>query len=164
MHRITPLPGGPVMQTYKTVAEIVGFLETYHGQLYDYYQKHRKTEQSQRLKMLIDYISRHNKNIQDVLKTIHEQDRDIIFKTWIQFVPFTETMLPPEKLTAPGQNIDSIVQLVFELDEQLIRFYDKMIHQAGIPEPVKNFFQQLITLEEKEKTQVAKAAQQIKSL
>jgi hypothetical protein len=67
-------------------------------------------------------------------------------------------------LTDPGQDIDGLVQQVFELDDNLIRFYRKMIHQSGIPEPVKEFFQQLIRLEKKEKTQVAEAAQQIKKL
>jgi len=114
--------------------------------------------------MLLDYISRHEKNIQRVLETIQEKDRDIILKTWIQFVPFTETILPEEQLTNRKQNIDSIMQQVFELDDNLIRFYDKMIRQTGIPGPVKGFFQHLITLEETQKTQVAKAAQQIKAL
>ncbi len=79
------------MQTYKTVAEIVDFLETYHRQLRDYYLKHRDTVNSERLQMLLDYISRHEKNIQDVLTTIQEKDRDIILKTWIQYVPFNES-------------------------------------------------------------------------
>lgn len=152
------------MQTYKTVEEIVDFLETYHQQLHDYFLKYRNTVNSNRLQMLLDYISRHEKNIQEVLETIQEKDRDIILKTWIQFVPFTETILPKEQLTDQKQNIDSIIQQVFELDDNLIRFYDKMIRQTGIPGPVKEFFQHLITLEEKQKTQVAKAAQQIKGL
>ncbi len=151
------------MQTYKTVAEVVDFLETYHRQLKNFYLRHRDTVNSERLQMLLDYISRHEKNIQDMLETIHEKDRDIILKTWIQFVPFTETTLPEEKLTDP-EDIDIAVQQVLDLDSKLIRFYDKMINQNGIPEPVKEFFHQLITMEEKEKTQVAEAAQQIKNL
>jgi len=152
------------MQTYKTVEEIVDFLETYHQQLHNYFLKYRNTVNSERLQMLLDYISRHEKNIQRVLETIQEKDRDIILKTWIQFVPFTETILPEEQLPNRKQNIDSIMQQVFELDDNLIRFYDKMIRQTGIPGPVKGFFQHLITLEETQKTQVAKAAQQIKAL
>lgn len=151
------------MQTYKTVAEVVDFLETNHRQLKEFYNRHRDTVDSERLQMLLDYISRHEKNIQDMLKTIHEKDRDIILKTWIQFVPFTETTRPEEQLTDP-EDIDIVVQQVLDLDSKLIRFYDKMIHQSGIPEPVKEFFQQLIIMEEKEKTQVTEAAQQIKSL
>lgn len=152
------------MQTYKTVAEVVDFLETYHQQLQDYFLEYRDTVNSERLKMLLDYIRRHENNIQYVLETIREKDRDIILKTWIQFVPFTETVLPEEQLTDPKRDIDSIIQQVFELDDNLIRFYDKMIHQTGIPGPVKEFFQHLITLEEKQKTQISEAAQQIKAL
>ncbi|MCF8090739.1 MAG: hypothetical protein K9L23_22100 [Desulfotignum sp.] len=62
------------------------------------------------------------------------------------------------------QHIDSIIQQVFELDDNLIRFYDKMIHQTGIPGPVKEFFRHLTTLEETQKKQIAKTAQQIKAL
>jgi hypothetical protein len=152
------------MQTYKTVAEVVDFLENYHQQLHDYFLTHRDRVNSKRLQMLLDYIIRHEKNIQEVLETINEKDRDIILKTWIQFVPFTETILPEEQLTNPTQNIDSIIQQVFELNDNLIRFYDKMIHQTGIPGPVKEFFQHLITMEETKKKQVAKTAQQIKGL
>lgn len=152
------------MQTYKTVAEIIDFLETYHQQLKDFYLKHRDTANSERLKMLLDYISRHRKNIQDVFENINKNDRDIILKTWIQFVPLSETIQPEEALTDPGQDIDGVVEQVFELDDNLIRFYRKMIHQGGISEPVKEFFEQLIRLEKKEKTQVAEAAQQIKKL
>lgn len=152
------------MQTYKTVAEIVDFLETYHRQLRDYYLKHRDTVNSERLQMLLDYISRHEKNIQDVLTTIQEKDRDIILKTWIQYVPFNESILTEEQLTDPNQDIDIVVQQVFDLDDNLIRFYDKIIHQSGISGPVKEFFQQLITMEETKKKQVAKTAQKIKNL
>jgi hypothetical protein len=151
------------MQTYKTVAEVVDFLETYHQQLHDYFLKYRDTVNSERLQMLIDYISRHKKNIHNVLETIHEKDRDIISRTWIQFVPFTETILPEKQLADPNQDMDSMVQQAFELDDNLIRFYDKMVHQSGIPEPVKEFFEHLITMEEQEKAQVAETAQQIKN-
>ncbi|MCA1785988.1 MAG: hypothetical protein LC657_08410 [Desulfobacteraceae bacterium] len=34
------------MQTYKTVEEIVDFLETYHQQLHDYFLKYRNTVNS----------------------------------------------------------------------------------------------------------------------
>lgn len=57
-----------------------------------------------------------------------------------------------------------MVQQAFELDDNLIRFYDKMVHQSGISEPVKEFFEHLITMEEQEKAQVAETAQQIKNL
>ncbi len=152
------------MQTYKTVAEVVDFLETYHRQLRDYYLKHRDTVNSERLQMLLDYISRHEKNIQDVLTTIQEKDRDIILKTWIQYVPFNESILTEEQLTDPEQDIDIVVQQVFDLDDNLIRFYDKIIQQSGISGPVKEFFQQLIAMEENKKKQVAKTAQKIKNL
>jgi uncharacterized protein (UPF0335 family) len=153
-----------IMQTYRTVAEVVDFLKTYHQQLQNFFLKYQDTVNSERLKMLLDYIRRHENNIQYVLETINEKDRDIILKTWIQFVPFTETILPEEQLTDPNQDIDSIVQQVFELDDNLIRFYDKMIHQAGVSGPGKEFFQHLISLEEKQKTQISEAAQQIKAL
>jgi hypothetical protein len=146
------------------VAEVVDFLKTYHQQLQNFFLKYQDTVNSERLKMLLDYIRRHENNIQYVLETINEKDRDIILKTWIQFVPFTETILPEEQLTDPNQDIDSIVQQVFELDDNLIRFYDKRIHQAGVSGPVKEFFQHLISLEEKQKTQISEAAQQIKAL
>jgi len=151
------------MQTYKTLAEVVDFLETYHQQLHDYFLKQKDTMNSERLQMLLDYIGRHEKNIQNVLKTIHEKDRDIILKTWIQFVPLSETLLHEEQLADPNQDIDGMVQQVFELDDNLIRFYDKMIHQSGIPGPAREFFQHLITMEETQKKQVAQAAQRIKN-
>ncbi len=114
--------------------------------------------------MLLDYISRHEKNIQEVLRDVREQDQDVILKTWVQYAPWTETIQPPNRLTDPGPDLDSVVQQVFELDNHLIRFYNTMIHQSGVGEPVKAFFRQLIRLEEKEKIQVAEAARQIKEL
>lgn len=152
------------MQTYKTVAELIDFIETYHRQLKEFYQAHRDSMDAERLKMLLEYINRHEKNIQEVLRNIREEDQDIILKTWVQFVPFSETVLSQNRLTDPERDLDSMVQQVFELDDHLIRFYNKMIHQSGIGKPVKEFFQQLITLEEKEKTQIAQAARQIKDL
>ncbi len=150
------------MQTYKTVADIFDFLETYHGRLKEFYRKNQAAVNSERVKMLLSYTSRHEKNIQDVLKTLNEKERDIILKTWVQFIPFTETVLTEKQWADPEEDIDSIVQQVFELDDNLIQFYDKMIHQSGIPAPVQEFFRHLIFLEEKEKTQIAQAAQQIK--
>ena len=161
---MAPTPGILIMQTYKTVAELIDFIETYHRQLKEFYRSHRDSMDAERMKMLLEHISRHEKNIQDILRDIREQDQDIILKTWVQFVPFSETILPRNRLTDPEQDLDSVVQPVFELDDNLIRFYNKMIHQSGIGKPVKEFFQQLITLEEKEKTQIAEAARQIKDL
>jgi hypothetical protein len=152
------------MQTYQTVADIIDFIETYHRQLKDFYRDHRDSTDSERLKMLLSYISRHEKNIQNVMNHIKKKDQDIILKTWVQFVPFTETILPRNQLTDPDPDLDSVVQQVFELDNNLIEFYNKMIHHSGIGEPVKEFFQHLTTLEEKEKTKVAEAARQIKNL
>jgi hypothetical protein len=152
------------MQTYQTVADIIDFIETYHRQLKDFYRDHRDSTDSERLKTLLSYISRHEKNIQNVLNHIQKKDQDIILKTWVQFVPFTETILPRNQLTDPDPDLDNLVQQVFELDNNLIEFYNKMIHHSGIGEPVKEFFQHLTTLEEKEKTKVAEAARQIKNL
>lgn len=152
------------MQTYKTVAELIDFIETYHRQLKEFYRSQKKSKDPERLKMLLEHISRHEKNIQEVLQDIRQEDQDIILKTWVQFVPFTETILPPNQWTEPEPDLDSVVQQVFELDDHLIRFYNKMLQQSGIGKPVKEFFQQLISLEEKEKTQIAQAARQIKAL
>ena len=153
-----------MMQTYKTVKEVIDFLETYHRRLKDFHQKQRDTVNSERLQMLLDYIGRHRKNIQDVLENISQKDQDIILKTWIQFVPFSETILSEEQLTDSRQDIDGVVHQALEIEDSLIRFYNKMIHQNGIPEPVKEFFQHLIKIEAQEKAQVAETAQQIKDL
>jgi len=150
------------MQTYKTVGDIIDFLESYHRQLNEFYRKNKDAMNSERVKMLLAYTSRHEKNIQDVLENISGKDRDIILKTWVQFIPFTETVLTEDQWEDPEEDLDSVVQQVLELDDNLIRFYDKMIHQSGIPAPVQEFFQHLIFLEEREKAQIAQAAQQIK--
>ena len=124
----------------------------------------RDESRKARVKLLLDYMSRHEEHLSTSLKSFEDNASAKLLDTWFQYAP-DEAML--EDLTCfechPDMNIDDLIRLAMRLDGALVRFYSRIAEQAQSTE-VRDLFTGLVELEEQEQVRMQKNALDIRDL
>lgn len=110
------------------------------------------------MQLLLDYMSRHEKHLEEVLSDYKEEASKKVLEAWFQCTSTEKA----EKhfralLNEPHTNIDEIVEMAIALDDCLLGIYKEMALRAE-KEEIRDVFNNLLSMETKEKQKLIRNA------
>lgn len=152
------------MTRVQTAGDVIEQTKAFHQMLSEFYENLSGQVEQERVKLLLEYMSRHQENIASVMKEYAADVAEKILNTWLMFSakecdlsPFTEARI--DMNMSPQEVID----IAIRIDDCIIETYKAMLNKE-VPDDISCVFEDLLKLEEREKVKMAKAALKIETL
>lgn len=146
---------------YAQVRHMLDHVREFHGQLAEYYDQLSKTAERQRVKLLLDHMSSHEKQLQDSLNTYEEGAPRQVMDTWVDCKYCNDVLAACEQIPiAPEASLEEVIKATLDIDNCLLRFYREVAENVE-SERVREVFLNLIELEEGELRRLAFGALQV---
>ena len=134
--------------------DILERARTLHRELSDFYQRLKDDTQRERVKMLLDYLSRHESLMDERLKEYEESAARSLLDTWYKIAPAQEIRRTMENLNLhPDMSVAEVLDIALRLDEVLIELY-KQAADLAPAEDVRALFSQLWAEAQKERARM----------
>jgi hypothetical protein len=136
----------------------------FHGQLAEYYDGLSDEATRQRVKMLLDYMSSHEKNLQASLAAYEEGAPQVVLDTWVDCRHCEEMIATCEQTPiTPELGVDGVTKVAMDVDQCLIRFYRAVVENAE-SHMVREVFRSMIAMGEDELRKKVLGAQEAKEI
>lgn len=152
------------MTQVQTAKDVIDQTKAFHRRLSDFYQNLSESVEKDRVKLVLEYLSRHQQNLAAIMDDYESELSERILNTWIMYVA-TECNLEPyfEAKLDNSMTAQEAIDIAIKLDACLLDTYKAMLNKE-IPDDVSNVFEDLLKLEEREKVKMAKNALKIETL
>lgn len=143
---------------YQTVKDVLEHARQLHKQISSFYKQLSHRQHQERVKMLLDYLIRHETNLEQMLQRF-EQDKDqTIWDEWFQFAPDDKLKQAlAGAVVHADMSVDEVVSLALQLDDYFINMYRDMSVNASSA-AVKTVFENSLAFEEHEKIRTVRTA------
>ena len=132
------------MKTYKQVREILGYVRSFHKQMREFYEGLHKKDEQQRIKIILDFLCRHEKRREETLAQYEAEASKKILDTWFQYIPEHTVLDCLQNLEIqPDMSVDDVICIALDLDNCLIETYKALIEETDVSE-VKDLFSTLL--------------------
>ncbi|MGB6045784.1 MAG: hypothetical protein WBF93_21695 [Pirellulales bacterium] len=146
------------MPSFEQAKDILDHAKEFHHRVARYYLQLEDQVAQQRVKMMLNYLSRHEDRLADALQSYEENASRKILNTWVQFVYDDEILKTLGETPVQSEmSVDDVVDLGLRLDDRLINCF-KMMVDAAETDDVREVFQNLVDMEEQEKRQLVRNA------
>lgn len=143
---------------YGQAKEILDYAREFHHKVSEFYQQLADKAQSARVKLLLDYLVRHEKHLERSLKEFEDTISSKALEAWYQYSKEQRTFLPLDALKySPVMTVDDVMKVGTTIDNCLLASYKGMVDTATTPE-VRDIFENLLQMEEQEKHVKARLA------
>lgn len=153
-----------MMTSIQTARDVIDQTKAFHRRLVSFYKDLSDTVEKERVKILLDYMSRHHENLFSIIEDYESRLSERILNTWFMYVhkecdlsPFFDASLGPEMTTQQAMKV------AIDLDKCLLETYEAML-QNDVPDDVSEAFQGLLDMENRGKIKLAKSALRIETL
>lgn len=141
---------------YEQTRDILANAESFHRQIGEYYHQLGDHAHKQRIKMLLEYLSRHEEHLADSLADFEQNASTAVMETWFNSKhKLNACEILKDIQIAPEMSVDDVIDLGLQLDECLITMYRDLAENAQC-EDVRSVFQNLLDMEEEEKRQLVR--------
>lgn len=148
------------MIRYSQVKNMLEQVRDFHGQLVQYYDQLSKKAEQQRAKMLLDHMSKHEKDLQEGLRAYEETATQNVMDTYIDCEYCNEILATCRQTPiAPETSVEGVIRVTMDVDNCLLRFFREVAEQAET-ERVRDVFRNLVEMEESELRKLATNALQ----
>jgi hypothetical protein len=108
--------------------------------------------------MLLDYLSSHEKRLEDTMHRLEQESRPPILETWMQYAPVMDVKkLIRSKSVRSDLSVNDVVSLAEEFDDAVVGLYREAATECEIPR-LQEVFNNLAKLQATEKGQLSRAA------
>lgn len=147
-----------------TVREILDQAQEIHHRLGEHFHQLADDAEKDRLRMLLHYLQRHESSMEESIREFEALARESVLNTWYLFVPETDIQKEIEAahITETSSPSD-IIGAAIRLDNCLIKLYEKMADTAA-SEDVRNLFEELLRMEQKEEFRVVRDTLEVEDL
>jgi hypothetical protein len=150
--------------TVEQTRNIIDHTRIFHRRVSQYYHHLADSTQRGRVKLLLDYMSEHEKRLADCLSAYEDSAPEKILNTWFQTASTTDASdLIADVELVPGMSVDEIVDLGIRLAECVLEVYKDLARQSE-PESVRQVFTSLLNLEQKALQQFVRDAGRLADL
>ncbi len=148
----------------KTVGDIIGGIRAMHHQLAEYYRSVGDATDRQRVQMLLRYLSRHEEYLETALGRYQEQASRGVLKTWIKNTPDHTLIESLDKVAiTKDMTADEVTRVVLEADQRLVSVF-RQLAEGSVAEDVKDLFQRLLLLEEREERRLVRDSREMEDV
>lgn len=145
--------------------DILEHARQFHRQVSEFYDQLRSQAEKERLKMLLDYMIRHENNmvkaLEDFERSAPKHLLGACFKVGLKFRPCCDVVR--ELNISSDMSVDEVIEMGLEFNDCLIEVYADRAENAP-DERVRGVFQNLIGLAQKEKRLLSRDAQRLLDL
>ena len=148
----------------ETVKDIIMRVRGLHNQLSWFYEAMGDGASKQRVKLLLQYVSRHERNLETALRQYQEQANQSVLNTWYKASPGNEIAkdISDLKIT-PEMTTEEVISLVLAADRKLVNQFRQLSENAA-SEDVRELFQKLIAIEEREEHQLVRDSEELEDI
>lgn len=145
---------------YLQVKNMLDQVRDIHGQLVKYYDQLSKKTEQERVKMLLEHMSKHEQDLQEGLRAYEESAAPNIMDTFVD-CEYCDAILVTCRHTpiAPETSIEGVIRVAMDVDNCLLRFFREVAESAAT-EKVRDVFRNFVEMEEGELRKLAMNALQ----
>ncbi len=148
----------------QTVRDIITHIRGMHCQLGSLYQSMGNAAARERVKLLLYYVSRHERNLEEALSQYQQQAKKAVLDTWYKSSsgdPLAGVLDPLH--IRPDMATDDVIHTVLDADQKLVNQFRQLAENAA-SEDVRELFQKLIAIEEREEHLLVRDATELEDL
>lgn len=143
---------------FGTIQDVVDFARKLHGALSDQYAELEQLSSSERARLMLDYLNRHEQNLSQAMDKYEGDMAQGIAALWLQDVPELQSDELLDKVRSVDlKDVDNIIAVAIDVDEYLIKLYRLMADEVDSDEG-RAVFKSLIKLEDNERHRLSRAA------
>lgn len=143
---------------YVQIRDLIEQVRALHSDLSDYYQSLSDRADQARLKLLLDYMSSHEKNLKESLADYQQEGANSVLDTWVDRRHSEEIIATCAAMPVnPDISLDGITKLALDVDACLVRFFREVSEKAD-SEEVRDTFRKLLESAEAELRRLARNA------
>ena len=132
--------------------------EVFHRDLSYYYQSHVAETQDEEIRLLLEYLSRHEAYLQHCLQEYERGASKGVLEAWFKISPNLRAFPRIEQFRfGNDMKREDLVQLGLDLDRFLISVYRELVGRA-ISTPLREALTDLIEMEHREEIKVMRSA------
>ena len=140
---------------FTQVRNMLDQIRDFHGQLAEYYAQLSGETGQQRVKMLLDHMSGHERDLQSSLAAYEDGASRQVMDTWVDCSHCDEIIATcKETPIAPETSVDGVIGVAMDVDRCLLHFYREAAEKAET-ETVRDVFKNFIEMEEAELRKLA---------
>ncbi len=146
---------------YGQAKEIIDSAQEFHRRASLFYQELADKAEGARVKMLLDYLVRHEAHLDRALANFKEETRSRALNGWHQYAQEQCLMEPFDVELYPAvMTSDDVMKIGLEIDSCLMASYRGMAETAVTPE-CRELFESLLLMEKQQKHKLARVALEI---
>lgn len=147
------------MHNFEQVKDVLEYGKKIHEDLGGFYDSINALEQQTRVRMLLDYMSRHESHLEETLARYEsETHKKQILDTWLQYSPSIdiEKMIGCQYIHS-DMEVDEVVRLAIGFDDALVALYREAGAEIEVPQ-VREVLANLMEMERQEKLKLVRDA------
>lgn len=147
------------MHNFEQVKDILDYSVEFHRELRALYDKLSAESDQTRVKMLLDYLARHERDRADAVARFEKEHQgEASLQSWLQYAPSKDIeALLKDCVVRPDMSVEDVITTALAFDDALIAVYKQTASEADDPK-VKALFESLADMEEKEKERFVRDA------
>lgn len=143
---------------FGTIQDVVDFARKLHTALSDQYAELEQLSSSERARLMLDYLNRHEQNLAQAMDRYEGDMAQGIAALWLQDVPELQSDELVDKVRGVDlTDVDNIIGVALDVDEYLIKLYQRMADEVD-SDAGREVFKSLIKLEDNERHRLSRAA------
>lgn len=143
---------------YQTTADILQHASELHAALAARYERMEQDSRQERIRMLLDYLARHEKQMAELVARFGKEAAAGIRNAWFKYAPEQEFLAcVPMPVNVDQLGIDELVDAAIHLDDCIIDLYQLVAMRSDLPE-ARAAFQDLVRLERDAKKHLVRQA------
>ncbi len=143
---------------YGQAKEILNYARDFHLQVGEFYQQLADKAESSRVKLLLDYMIRHEKHLERALKDYEQGISTQALNAWYQYSKEQRTFKPLDAMKySKLMTVEDVMAIGTTIDNCLITSYKGVAETATTPE-IREIFDNLLQMEEQQKHVKARIA------
>ena len=144
---------------YEQARDIIAHARQFHRLIADYYHTLSAQADKERLRMLLDYLERHERHLERCLAEYGEGASPKVLTHWFRYSPCEDHLGHLRALLAePAPEPDAVMRTAMRMDDCIIDMYRKLAAEAE-DEDIRAVFRNLLEMEERERRRVIRGTQ-----
>ena len=152
--------------SFETTKDVLDYVREFHRHLSEFYHNLSNKTERQRVKLLLDYLSGHEKHLEENLARYEEDVSERILNAWFQYPPPKEVLNACKCVVIEDKedlSVDSVIEMALQLDDCLIDLYKEMVKSSEFEE-VKEVFNNLLAMTKQKKMDLVRDSHELKDM
>jgi rubrerythrin len=143
------------LRQFEQVKDVLEYGKLLHQEIKTLAERMEDVEQSARLKLLLEYLKRHEDELSRALARFSEQTKQRILDIWLPYPPDPKILEKLRVITIhPNMSVEEVAKIVLTFEDALIELYRESLNEIDDPE-VQEMLANLVQLEDAEKRRFA---------